>query len=234
MSKELYPLEGVYHTFELPDGKFIEGVWDHRPVMHHYNFPISGKTLADVGCRDGLFSWHFEKIGAEVTGYDIIDRPMRRMLQNEYGAKFKFKHMNVFELYEEPQNAYDIVFCSDVLQHLENPLGALRLMHHITKERAYFVVDLHPALKDRGCVSNDPLLPWHWGPEYFLRLVSLAGFSNPQWLSAFNVSGTMYPTRDVGILTAEADPSFSYQGLLGGPLWASTTAGDLKRTHRVE
>jgi len=225
---------GPYHTFDLPGDVHIAGVWDHRPVVSHYELPVAGKTLLDAGCRDGFFSWLFEQQGADVTGLDIIDRPVRRMLNNKFDSKIKFMHMNILELAGLSPNQFDIVFCSDVLQHLESALAGLRALHHVCKETAYLVVDLHDDLGHNARVGTDPMLPQHWGSGYFMDLVSLAGFRNVKNLAKFKVSGPVYPTRNVGLFQADADPDFTIERLINGPLWASTCLCDLSKTHRVE
>lgn len=227
--------EGVYHTFDLPDGTHIKGVWDHRPVMHYYEkLEVKGQTLLDAGCRDGYFSWLFEKMGAEVTGLDIIDRPMRRLLQSKYGAKMKFLHKNILELAQIEAKQWDTVFCSDVLQHLESPLAGLRALHHQCKKRIYLIVDNHDELGDSCVMGDDPITPWYWGPGYIHSLLKLAGFSNPKTLAKFKVSGTVYPTRNVAMYQADADRAFTIDTLVNGPLWASTCLCDLSKTHRYE
>ncbi len=228
-------LEGVYHTFDLPDGTKVKGVWDHEPVKKHYDLlDVRGKTLLDAGCRDGYFSWLFEKNGAKVTGLDIIDRPMRRLLGKKYGAKFDFLHKNILELAQTPANQWEVVFCSDVLQHLESPLAGLRALHHVCSERLYLVVDNHDELQDKCVMGDDPITPWYWGPEYIHSLLSLAGFRNVRTLAKFQVSGTVYPTRNVAMYQADADRAFTIDKLINGPLWASTCLCDLSKTHRYE
>lgn len=224
----------IYHTFEFDDGTVIPGVWDHRPVMKHFNFPVAGKTLIDVGCRDGLFCRHFEKLGATVTGVDIIDRPMRRRLTSEFGCKFKFWHQNVMQLGVSPANAYDIAFCGDMIQHVESPLAALRMLHHVCKERLYLVVDVHPELKDTCKVSTDVILPWYFGPDYIVDLISHAGWRGADKVAKYKLAGNLYRPRDVMIFTAEADPDFSFENLQNSPLWPIASSQNLDATLRVE
>lgn len=225
-----------YHTFEFPDGEVIKGVWDHRPIMSNYEKieDVEGKTLLDAGCRDGFFSWYFENRKAKVTGLDIIDRPLRRLLAKKLGTKFPFLHLNILELVQRPANEFDIVFCSDVVQHLESPLAALRALHHVCRERLVLVVDLHDELEDKAIMTEDMFVPMLWGSLFVLKMITMAGFKNARRLAKFQVGGTVYPTRDVGIFTADADPGFSLESMINGPLWASTCLCDLSKTHRYE
>ena len=55
-----------YHTFKIPEkGINITGQWDLNPTLEHFKFDVKGKTLLDVACRDGFYSYHFGETGSE-------------------------------------------------------------------------------------------------------------------------------------------------------------------------
>ena len=67
-AKEL-AAKGWYHSFELPDGTFIDGFMTVEQQKRRYaQFPIPddlrGKTLLDIGAWDGWFSFEAERHGA--------------------------------------------------------------------------------------------------------------------------------------------------------------------------
>jgi hypothetical protein len=45
-----------YHSMDFPDGESVAGVWDIRGQFDQYigNYPISGKTVLDVGTASGF------------------------------------------------------------------------------------------------------------------------------------------------------------------------------------
>ena len=70
---ERYPW---YHTLELGDGVVTDGMFDHRPHMHHYPLPadLSGKRCLDVATMDGYWAFEMERRGAaSVTALDLED-----------------------------------------------------------------------------------------------------------------------------------------------------------------
>jgi 2-polyprenyl-3-methyl-5-hydroxy-6-metoxy-1,4-benzoquinol methylase len=141
-----------YHSIDLGHGVITPGLFDHRPLLSHYHLPenLSDKRVLDVATYDGFWAFEFEKRGpSEVVAMDIqtwneIDIPphiragaSREMLDKETGAGFNIardilgsnvqrKIMNVYDLAPEWMGKFDVVFCSDLLLHLMNPMKALQ------------------------------------------------------------------------------------------------------------
>jgi len=63
-----------YHAMDFPDGESVAGVWDIRGRFDQYigNYPISGKTVLDVGTASGFLAFEAEKRGARVTAIDAL------------------------------------------------------------------------------------------------------------------------------------------------------------------
>src|SRR5919202_2266224 len=67
-----------YHLIELEDGIVTPGYDQHIQIpslkdIHKAlrSIPLEGRRVLDIGCRDGLFSFEAEKLGArEVIGID--------------------------------------------------------------------------------------------------------------------------------------------------------------------
>lgn len=207
------PASTFYHTCELPDGQITRGVWDHRPVADRFELPVKDKRLLDVGCRDGFFTRLFHQQGAKVCGVDVVDRAHRRWLDEQIvGYMLPFVRANLHQLTEWNAGSWDITFLADVLEHLENPLGALRVLHHLTSERVYLVVNVHPYLEECAAVSSKgcPLL---YGQQFLLDLMALAGWQRAEFLDYFEIHGPIFPSRLVGLVTAAANPDFSLPAL---------------------
>src|SRR3954451_18820075 len=70
---ERYPW---YHTLDLGNGVVTKGMFDHRPVLHHYPIPadLSGLRCLDVATMDGYWAFEMERRGAaSVTALDLED-----------------------------------------------------------------------------------------------------------------------------------------------------------------
>jgi SAM-dependent methyltransferase len=63
-----------YHSIDLPDGETIHGFWDIRGQFEQYigHYPLTGKSVLDVGTAGGFLAFEAEKAGAaSVTALDI-------------------------------------------------------------------------------------------------------------------------------------------------------------------
>ncbi len=81
------------------------------------------KRVLDVGCADGLLLSEFQDRGHEVLGIDIDQRSLT--VATSRGVRVL--HTTVEELSTSPEQLrFDVVCMSDVLEHLTEPVGALR------------------------------------------------------------------------------------------------------------
>lgn len=90
-SRELFD-KGWYHSFELPDGRKIEGYNKLATLQKRLSrFPIpqdlTGRRVLDIGAWDGWFSFEAEKRGASVTAVDCFAVPNFQYLHRLLSSK---------------------------------------------------------------------------------------------------------------------------------------------------
>lgn len=111
-------------------------------ATHRFGVPLDlkNKTVLDVGCNSGYFSFLAERRGAEVTGIDPVqdggDAAKGFLLAKEvYESNVKFHELTLSEFVNKyPKEKFDITFYYGVLYHVTNPLGELQLLSDVTKE----------------------------------------------------------------------------------------------------
>lgn len=156
-------LAAWYQTIELGDGLASHGYFDHRPVADRYGLPASltGLSALDVGTAEGFWAFEMERRGAgPVTAVDIpslahadllagarermdpavlADTGLARrfaLAKERRGSAAERIEMSVYELSPERLGTFDVVFCGDLLLHLQNPLEALLAIHSVTRRLA--------------------------------------------------------------------------------------------------
>ncbi len=131
---------GWWHSFELPDGRVIEGMNTLESLKTRVGmFPIPqdlrGKRVLDIGAWDGWFSFEMERRGAQVVAVDCDDSQNFRYLHRELGSKIDYRVMDMYELSPATLGGmFDIVLFLGVLYHLKHPLLALERVCALTRD----------------------------------------------------------------------------------------------------
>ena len=132
------------HRIELPDGVVTPGSNDTRQLLAMINLPgdLTGKTVLDVGCSDGFFSFECEKRGAaRVLAVDdfssvYFDTPTGFQVAHELlGSRVEFRQADLFGLDPDAIGRFDLVLFLGVLYHLRHPLLALERLAHLCQDQ---------------------------------------------------------------------------------------------------
>jgi len=135
---------------------------------------LTGKTVLDVGCWDGVYSFEAERNGAkEILATDSwvwVNHKTKdkgfHLAKKILKSNVKSKFVDVLELSPEAVGTFDLVFFMGVLYHMIHPLVALEKVSSVTKSHLIVetLIDLRiedlsfPALAfyPKGEVRNDP------------------------------------------------------------------------------
>jgi len=104
--------------------------------------------LIEVGCGDGSFTTDLAKLSSNVTAIDISAGQIAENIQRF--PTIKFLQHDVAERFPFADGAFEAVWCSEVLEHLFDPLYALREMHRILRPggRLLVTVPYHGRFKN--------------------------------------------------------------------------------------
>lgn len=131
-----------YHVIQLTETVSTPG-WDHPVVRRNQRMMIEamrqldlrGKRVLDVGCRDGLFSFEAETLGAkEVVGIDNDLSPGAvEVLIPFLRSKVRMAELNVNDLSPEHFGRFDVILCAGLLYHLRFPFWGLQRLRDVLK-----------------------------------------------------------------------------------------------------
>ena len=130
---------------------------------------LSRMSILDVGCGNGFFTYYFSKIsdtvGLDYSKYMLSINPCNPLIQGS-ALSLPFKN-----------ETFDLVFCSNLLHHVEDPTIIVREMKRVSKK---FVVLSEPNRNNPLMALFSAIVPEERGAlkislRYMKRLVELCG-----------------------------------------------------------
>lgn len=129
------------HTTKNPLKKiFIENY--HNKLISLVS-PLDAKRLLDAGAGEGfILKFLFEhKIGKELEGIDYSDEAIK--IGKKLHPYLNLKKGTIYAL-RYPANHFDIVLCTEVLEHLDDPVKALGEIERVSKKYVLITVPHEP------------------------------------------------------------------------------------------
>ncbi|MDA1349057.1 MAG: class I SAM-dependent methyltransferase [Chloroflexi bacterium] len=109
---------------------------------------VAGKSLLHLQCHFGLDTMSWARLGAKATGVDFSEPAiaLARSLSDELAIDVRFVHSNVYDLPENLEGRFDIVFTSyGAVNWLPDLAGWARVVSHFLKPGGtFYVIDGHP------------------------------------------------------------------------------------------
>lgn len=96
---------------------------------------LKGKRVLDVGCGGGILAEAMAACGTLVTGIDLGEKALgvARLHLYESGLKVDYRQIAAEDLAREMPNAFDVVICMEMLEHVPDPASIVRACAALTK-----------------------------------------------------------------------------------------------------
>ncbi|MBZ0202150.1 MAG: methyltransferase domain-containing protein [Ignavibacteria bacterium] len=163
INKELWNKKTPIHVkSEFYDVEsFKKGKTSLNPAELESLGDVNGKSLLHLQCHFGMDSLSWSRLGAKVTGVDLSDKAIEQacMLNDELGLDANFICSNVYDLKNNLEGKFDIVFTSygtiGWLPDLEK--WADIVSHFLKPGGTFFIAEFHPVrwMYDDDCVNID-------------------------------------------------------------------------------
>ncbi|WP_296056424.1 bifunctional 2-polyprenyl-6-hydroxyphenol methylase/3-demethylubiquinol 3-O-methyltransferase UbiG [uncultured Amphritea sp.] len=100
---------------------------------------LNSKTVLDVGCGGGILSEAMAHRGAEVTGIDMGEAPLKvaRLHGLESGVNVSYRQVTVEQLATEQPEQFDIVTCMEMMEHVPDPSSIVDACSQLVKPGGY-------------------------------------------------------------------------------------------------
>jgi SAM-dependent methyltransferase len=122
--------------------------WDftYRHMISFFGPHVTGGArVLDIGCGEGVLSLFFAHLGCQVLA---IDQSGYQIAQNSAMSRkvglisVQFKAVEFEDLVYEVEEPYDIVICTDVLEHFEDSESAIKKIVKYMKDEGKLLISL--------------------------------------------------------------------------------------------
>ena len=179
---------------------------------------LQGKKVLDVGCGGGILAEAMAARGAQVTGIDLADKPLKvaQLHLLESGQQVDYRRIAVEELAQQAPASFDVVTCMEMLEHVPDPAAVVHACAALLKPggHAFFAtLNRNPksylfALIGAEYVLN--MLPRGTHDyERFIKPSELSSTCRRAGLETINLIGMTYnPFTKVYALEADTDVNY--------------------------
>jgi len=137
-----------YHIIKLTDTISTPGNPQFVPAQnlcmkYLKSLDLKGKRVLDIGCRDGLFSFAAESMGAaEVVGIDNdLSKPATEFLIPFFNSRVRMHQMNLYDLKPESFGRFDVIIFPGVLYHLRYPFWGLKAIRDVLNTSGHLLIE---------------------------------------------------------------------------------------------
>jgi SAM-dependent methyltransferase len=142
MTKQPLPTNFIKHTSKNPIQKYL--IENFFSSLISLIKPLQIESILDAGCGEGFTMNKLieNKIGRKTEGIEYSKEAV--FLGKKFYPKLNIKQASIYNLpYKE--NSFDLIICTEVIEHLEDPKKALQEMLRVSKK--YLIIS----------VPNEPL-----------------------------------------------------------------------------
>ncbi len=139
---------------------------------------LNPQSILDAGCGEGFILQRLTDagIGKKLEGFDFLDRAIE--IGKKHHPKLNIKQGDIYKI-DSKANSYDLVICSEVLEHLERPEEALKELIRVSKKYLVLSVPQEPLFmlgnlirgKNVKRFGNDIEHINHWSNRGFVKFV---------------------------------------------------------------
>jgi 2-polyprenyl-6-hydroxyphenyl methylase/3-demethylubiquinone-9 3-methyltransferase len=132
-------------------------------LMDELRIDPHGRRALDVGCGGGLLAEEFGRLGLRITAIDPSCNSVLTAGRHAAESSLTIDYLaGAGEMLPFADGTYDIVFCCDVLEHLDDPGNVIAEISRVLKQGGVFFYDtINRTLRSRVAVIA-VFQEWKW------------------------------------------------------------------------
>ena len=160
---------------------------------------LQGKRVLDIGCGGGILAESMAALGADVTGIDLSEKPLKvaQLHLLESGETVDYRLVAAEDFAAQQPNIFDCVTCMEMLEHVPDPASTIRAATALAKPEGWVFF---------STLNRNPksFLFAIVGAEYILNLLpkgthEYRRFITPSELAAMSRSAGLTITEFIGM-----------------------------------
>ena len=157
------PFWPLHHLNELRVAWILDRVSGHFGLDPRVERPFEGLRALDIGCGGGLLSESIARLGAKVTGIDVVEKNIRiaALHASRQGLDIDYRHRTA-EYITESGVSFDLVLNMEVVEHVADLPAFMASCNRLTAPNGVMFI----------ATINRTWLAWLFaivGAEYILR-----------------------------------------------------------------
>ena len=194
-----------------------------RVLVDEVGIDPRGKKTLDVGCGGGILAEEFARLGCAVTGIDPSEQSLESARSHARASGLAIDYrQGTGENIPFPDATFDLAYCCDVLEHVQDLRRVIAEIARILKPGALFLYDTINRTWKSKLVMIKLLQEWDWTsfmpprlhdwdlfikPEELLSLLAANGLEN-RGLTGLKAGAN--PIRAIRALRARKRGEISY------------------------
>jgi 2-polyprenyl-6-hydroxyphenyl methylase/3-demethylubiquinone-9 3-methyltransferase len=96
---------------------------------------LADKRVVDVGCGGGILAESMARLGADVKGIDLAEKPLKvaQLHGLESGIRVDYEAISAEDLAAREPERFDVVTCMEMLEHVPDPAATIEACARMAK-----------------------------------------------------------------------------------------------------